>query len=116
MLTGDQEETARAIAHKAGIDEVIAGVLPEAKAQTIAALQQGRRVGAFQRDTAQYLSEPVGAFIYNSLGILLAAGAPYPLTGALLSLVVAGAEMTLSSISVIGNTSRLLRFRSTPQQ
>jgi Cu+-exporting ATPase len=46
MLTGDQEVTARAIAAQAGIDEVIAGVMPDKKADKIVALQQqGERVG-----------------------------------------------------------------------
>ncbi len=58
----------------------------------------------------------LGAFIYNSLGIPLAAGLLYPLTGALLSPVVAGAAMALSSITVVGNANRLLRFRPTTRQ
>ncbi|MDN4606343.1 heavy metal translocating P-type ATPase [Sporosarcina highlanderae] len=45
MLTGDQERTAKAIAANAGIDHVIAGVLPERKAQVVASLQaEGKRV------------------------------------------------------------------------
>ncbi|WP_312839087.1 copper-exporting P-type ATPase CopA [Pantoea piersonii] len=166
MLTGDREETARAIAQEAGIDEVIAGVLPEAKAQTIAALQQqGRRVAmvgdgindapalaqadvgiamgggsdvavetapitlmradlnsvadalALSSATLRNIRQNLlGAFIYNSLGIPLAAGVLYPLTGALLSPVVAGAAMALSSITVVSNANRLLRFRPTPRQ
>ncbi|ODA31423.1 copper-translocating P-type ATPase [Veronia pacifica] len=51
-----------------------------------------------------------GAFIYNSLGIPVAAGILYPLTGTLLSPVVAGAAMALSSITVVSNANRLRRF------
>jgi len=47
------------------------------------------------------------AFIYNALGIPIAAGALYPLFGWLLSPMIAGAAMSLSSISVIGNSLRL---------
>ena len=47
------------------------------------------------------------AFVYNALGIPLAAGALYPFFGLLLSPVVAGAAMSLSSVSVIGNALRL---------
>lgn len=52
-----------------------------------------------------------GAFIYNCLGIPLAAGVLYPLTGTLLNPVIAGAAMALSSITVVTNANRLLRFR-----
>jgi Cu+-exporting ATPase len=47
------------------------------------------------------------AFIYNALGIPLAAGALYPLTGLLVGPMVASAAMSLSSVSVIGNALRL---------
>ena len=50
------------------------------------------------------------AFIYNVLGIPLAAGALYPWTGWLLSPVVASAAMALSSVSVLTNALRLRRF------
>jgi len=53
----------------------------------------------------------LGAFIYNSLGIPIAAGMLYPLTGTLLSPVVAGAAMALSSITVVSNANRLLRYQ-----
>ncbi len=53
----------------------------------------------------------VGAFGYNALGIPIAAGALYPLTGALLSPVIAGAAMSLSSITVVSNANRLRLFR-----
>ena len=51
------------------------------------------------------------AFIYNLLGVPLAAGVLYPLTGLLLSPVVAAAAMSLSSVSVIGNSLRLRRVK-----
>ncbi len=50
------------------------------------------------------------AFIYNALGIPLAAGVLYPLTGWLLNPMFAGAAMALSSVSVITNALRLRRF------
>ncbi|UYM17799.1 heavy metal translocating P-type ATPase [Endozoicomonas euniceicola] len=52
-----------------------------------------------------------GAFIYNSLGIPVAAGALYPLTGMLLNPVVAGAAMACSSVTVVTNANRLRKFR-----
>jgi Cu+-exporting ATPase len=50
------------------------------------------------------------AFIYNGLGIPLAAGALYPATGVLLSPMIAAGAMALSSLSVVGNANRLRRF------
>lgn len=50
------------------------------------------------------------AFLYNALGIPIAAGALYPLTGWLLSPVLASAAMSLSSVSVLANSLRLRRF------
>jgi cation transport ATPase len=47
------------------------------------------------------------AFIYNFLGVPLAAGVLYPFLGILLSPIVASAAMALSSVSVIGNALRL---------
>ena len=160
MLTGDNPTTASAIAKEAGIDEVIAGVLPDGKADAIKALQaQGRQVAmvgdgindapalaqaevgiamgggsdvaietaaitlmrhsltgvadalaisiATLRNMKQNL---LGAFIYNAFGIPIAAGILWPLTGTLLNPVVAGAAMALSSITVVSNANRLLRF------
>jgi Cu+-exporting ATPase len=52
-----------------------------------------------------------GAFVYNTLGIPLAAGLFYPLTGWLLSPVFASAAMALSSITVVSNANRLRLFR-----
>lgn len=161
MLTGDNPTTANAIAKEAGIDEVIAGVLPDGKAQAIKALQQqGRQVAmvgdgindapalaqaevgiamgggsdvaietaaitlmrhslmgvadalAIARATLRNMKQNLlGAFVYNSLGIPVAAGILWPLTGTLLNPVVAGAAMALSSITVVSNANRLLRFK-----
>ncbi|WP_024551939.1 copper-exporting P-type ATPase CopA, partial [Franconibacter helveticus] len=161
MLTGDNPTTANAIAKEAGIDEVIAGVLPDGKAQAIARLQhQGRKVAmvgdgindapalaqadvgmamgggsdvaietaavtlmrhslhgvadalAISRATLRNMKQNLlGAFIYNALGIPIAAGILWPFTGTLLNPVVAGAAMALSSITVVSNANRLLRFK-----
>jgi Cu+-exporting ATPase len=51
------------------------------------------------------------AFIYNALGIPIAAGVFYPFFGLLLSPIIAGAAMSLSSVSVIANALRLQRVR-----
>lgn len=164
MLTGDNERTAQAIAKEAGIDRVIAGVLPDGKAAAIKQLQsEGRQVAmigdgindapalaqadvgiamgggsdvaietaaitlmrhslhgvadavALSKATLRNMKQNLlGAFIYNTIGIPIAAGVLYPLTGTLLSPVVAGAAMALSSITVVTNANRLLRF--TPKQ
>ncbi|GKX56947.1 Cu+ exporting ATPase [Leminorella grimontii] len=161
MLTGDNPVTANAIAQQAGIDEVIAGVLPDGKAEAIARLQQdGHKVAmvgdgindapalaradvgiamgggsdiaietaaitlmrhslegvadalALSKATLRNMKQNLlGAFVYNSLGIPIAAGILYPLTGTLLNPVVAGAAMALSSITVVSNANRLLRFK-----
>ncbi len=161
MLTGDNPVTANAIAKEAGIDRVIAGVLPDGKAAAIKQLQaQGQRVAmvgdgindapalaqadvgiamgggsdiaietaaitlmrhslhgvadavALSKATLRNMKQNLfGAFIYNTLGIPIAAGVLYPLTGTLLSPVVAGAAMALSSITVVSNANRLLRFK-----
>jgi Cu+-exporting ATPase len=51
----------------------------------------------------------VWAFVYNVLGVPVAAGVLYPLSGTLLSPMIASAAMSLSSVSVIGNALRLRR-------
>ncbi len=159
MLTGDAPATARAVAAKLGIDEVAAGVLPDAKAGCIDALRRAGRtvvmVGDGINDAPALARADVGiamgtgadiaiesaavtlvkgdlrgllralalsratvanirqnlffAFIYNALGVPIAAGALYPLTGALLSPMLAAAAMSLSSVSVIANALRLRR-------
>jgi Cu+-exporting ATPase len=51
------------------------------------------------------------AFVYNALGVPIAAGILHPFFGVLLSPMIAGAAMSLSSVSVITNALRLLRVR-----
>ena len=51
------------------------------------------------------------AFIYNALGVPIAAGILYPLFGILLSPIIAGAAMAFSSVSVVGNSLRLKALR-----
>ena len=51
------------------------------------------------------------AFLYNALGIPVAAGVLYPFFGLLLSPIIAGAAMSLSSVSVISNALRLRKVR-----
>lgn len=52
-----------------------------------------------------------GAFVYNTLGIPVAAGLLYPFFGLLLSPLIAGAAMAFSSVTVVSNANRLRRFR-----
>ncbi|MEV4061095.1 heavy metal translocating P-type ATPase [Nonomuraea dietziae] len=54
------------------------------------------------------------AFVYNVVGIPIAAGALYPFLGVRLSPIIAAAAMALSSLSVVGNANRLRRFTSPP--
>ena len=53
----------------------------------------------------------LGAFIYNSAGIPIAAGVLYPLTGMLLNPIIAGTAMAFSSVTVVSNANRLRFFR-----
>ncbi|RMG94964.1 MAG: heavy metal translocating P-type ATPase [Deltaproteobacteria bacterium] len=157
MLTGDDETTARAVAARLRIDEVIADVLPDEKAEVVARLQNEGRIVAMAGDgvndapalarahvgiamgtgtdvamesadvtlvkgdlrgivRARRLSRATMrnieqnlffAFVYNSLGVPIAAGVLYPAFGLLLSPVIAAAAMSFSSVSVITNALRL---------
>jgi Cu+-exporting ATPase len=161
MLTGDQRGTAEAVARRAGIEAVMAEVLPEAKAAAIRGLREaGRRVamvGDGLNDAPALAQADVGiamgsgtdvameaadvtlmrgdlrgllaaielsrrtirvvkqnlvwAFGYNVVLIPVAAGLLYPVTGVLLSPVLAGAAMAFSSVSVVTNSLRLRRWR-----
>ena len=160
MITGDIAASARAIAKQAGVDEVMAEVLPEDKAKKVLALQQEGRTVAMVGDgindapalaqadvgfaigtgtdvaiesaaitlmggslhgvadamaistaTVRNIKQNLfGAFVYNSLGVPVAAGVLYPFTGSLLSPVIAGAAMSLSSVTVVTNANRLRLF------
>jgi Cu+-exporting ATPase len=160
MATGDNERTAQAVAGKLGIDEVRAGVLPEAKKDLIDQLRrEGHQiamagdgvndapalaaadVGIAMGTGADVAMESAGitllggdlmgivrarklaratlrnikqnlffAFAYNALGVPIAAGLLYPVTGMLLSPMIAAAAMSLSSVSVIANALRLRRL------
>ena len=161
MLTGDSATTAEAVAKKLGIDEVIAEVLPEQKADAIQRLQQQGRIVAMAGDgindapalaqaevgiamgtgtdvamesaditlvkgdlrgivRARRLSSATMtnirqnlffAFIYNAIGVPIAAGVLYPFFGVLLSPMIAAAAMSFSSVSVIVNALRLRTAR-----
>lgn len=156
MLTGDNEHTAKAIGKQAGVDEVIAGVLPAGKESAIRSLKnQGKTamVGDGINDAPALTSADVGiaigagtdiaidaadivlmnskltdvsaairlsratlrnirqnlfwAFIYNVIGIPLAAGAWISLLGWELNPMFGAAAMSLSSVCVVTNALRL---------
>ncbi len=157
MLTGDDRRAAEAIAQEAGIDTVVAEVLPDEKLNKIKEIQSEGRIVAMagdgvndapalaQADVGIAMStgtdvaiETAGitllngdmgklvkairlsrvtmtgikqnlfwAFIYNLIGIPIAAGILYPFFGWLLSPVVAGLAMAFSSVSVVLNSLRL---------
>ncbi len=159
MLTGDSETTGKAVAKKLGIDEVVAEVLPDQKAEAVKRLQKEGRIVAMAGDgindapalaqadagiamgtgtdvameaadvtlvkgdlrgivRARRLSDATMrnirqnlffAFIYNALGVPIAAGALYPVFGLLLSPMIAAVAMSFSSVSVITNALRLRR-------
>jgi P-type Cu+ transporter len=159
MVTGDSPGAASFVAKKLGIDDFVAGVLPDGKADIVKDLRKQGRIVAVAGDgvnDAPALAEAaVGiamgtgtdvaiksagvtlvkgdlggivrarrlsratmgnirqnlalAFVYNALGIPIAAGALYPFFGLLLSPMIAAAAMSLSSVSVISNALRLRR-------
>ena len=159
MLTGDNERTARAIGRQAGVDEVIAGVLPEGKESVIRSLKEkgkvamvgdgindapaltradmGIAIGAgtdiaidaadvvlmksklddvpaairLSRATLRNIHENLfWAFIYNIIGIPLAAGIWIPVFGWQLNPMFGAAAMSLSSFCVVTNALRLNFF------
>jgi Cu+-exporting ATPase len=161
MLTGDRLRTAESIAREAGIDRVIADVLPGDKAASIRGLRAGGRavamVGDGINDAPALAEADLGialgtgtdiameaaevtllrgdlagvartlrlgravmrtirqnlfwAFIFNTVGIPVAAGALYPTFHLLLNPVVASAAMALSSVTVVSNSLRLKRAK-----
>ena len=68
---------------------------------------------AISRATVRNIKQNLfGAFIYNTLGIPIAAGVLFPLVGLLLNPIIAGAAMAMSSVTVVSNANRLRWFKS----
>src|SRR3989344_5911570 len=68
---------------------------------------------AISRATVRNIKQNLfGAFIYNTVGIPVAAGALYPLMGLLLNPIIAGAAMAMSSVTVVSNANRLRFFKA----
>ncbi|HQK63842.1 MAG TPA: heavy metal translocating P-type ATPase, partial [Candidatus Staskawiczbacteria bacterium] len=157
MLTGDNELAARHIANQAGIETILANVLPQDKSQKIEELRaHGKKVamvGDGINDAPALAAADVGiamstgtdvaiesagitllagdiaklsqamqlsrstmavirqnlfwAFIYNVVGIPVAAGVLFPFFGIILNPIFSGAAMALSSVSVVSNSLRL---------
>lgn len=159
MLTGDNERTAKAVGKLAGVDEVIAGVMPDGKEKVVAELKKqgkvlmvgdgindapaltradiGMAIGSgtdiaidaadvvfmkskltdvsaavrLSRKTLRNIHENLfWAFIYNIIGIPLAAGVWIPLLGWQLNPMFGAAAMSLSSFCVVTNALRLNFF------
>ena len=160
MITGDNERTARAVAERAGIDEVVAGVLPDGKEEIVRKLTSNGKVamiGDGINDAPALKRADVGiaigagtdvaidaadivlvksslldavnalrlsrkalknirenlfwAFIYNVIGIPIAAGVLVPF-GITLNPMIGAAAMSLSSFSVVTNALRLNFFKA----
>ncbi len=72
---------------------------------------------AISRATVRNIKQNLfGAFIYNIIGIPVAAGALYPLMGLLLNPIIAGAAMAMSSVTVVSNANRLRFFKAGNRQ
>ena len=160
MLTGDNDRTAKAIGAQVGVDEVIAGVLPDGKEEVIRKLMEekgktamvgdgindapaltradiGIAIGAgtdvaieaadvvlmksslmdvpaairLSRATLRNIKQNLfWAFIYNMIGIPLAAGIWYPIFGLKLNPMFGAAAMSMSSFCVVTNALRLNLF------